>query len=125
MLSIDADERATPALAAEISRVLAIPTRPLRRGFRVPIRSVILGRRFAYSGTQHDLPLRLFRRDCGPVVGLVHETVELDGPAGTLEHALGHHTLPNVQVFLNKLDHYTTLEARGWRARRGGSGRAT
>ena len=58
--------------------MISDPANP-HRGFRVPIRSVILGRRFAYSGTQHDLPLRLFRRDCGRWVGLVHETVELDG----------------------------------------------
>jgi glycosyltransferase involved in cell wall biosynthesis len=111
VLSIDADERATPALEAEVRRVINDAANP-NRGFRVPIRSVILGRRFAYSGTQHDIPLRLFRRDCGRWVGLVHETVELDGPAGTLQNALGHHTLPNVEAFLGKLDHYTTLEAR-------------
>jgi glycosyltransferase involved in cell wall biosynthesis len=111
VLSIDADERATPALAEEVRRVTGEKA-GCQRGFRVPIRSVILGRPFAYSGTQHDLPLRLFRRDSGRWVGLVHETVELDGPCGTLENALAHHTLPNVQVFLGKLDHYTTLEAR-------------
>jgi glycosyltransferase involved in cell wall biosynthesis len=111
VLSIDADERATPALEVEVRRVISAPANPWR-GFRVPIRSVILGRPFAYSGTQHDLPLRLFRRDCGRWVGLVHETVELNGPSGTLRNALGHHTLPSVHAFLNKLDYYTTLEAR-------------
>jgi hypothetical protein len=45
-------------------------------------------------------------------VGLVHETVELTGDAGTLHRALGHVTIPNVEIFLEKLDHYTTLEAR-------------
>jgi glycosyltransferase involved in cell wall biosynthesis len=110
VLSIDADERVTPALADEIRRVISDPANPYR-GFRVPIRSVILGRRFAYSGTQHDVPLRLFRRDCGRWVGLVHETVELSGAAGALQNALGHRTIPNVGVFLKKLDHYTTLEA--------------
>jgi glycosyltransferase involved in cell wall biosynthesis len=110
VLSIDADERATPALAEEVRRVISDPASPFR-GFRVPIKSVILGRPFGYSGTQHDLPLRLFRRDCGRWVGLVHETVELEGPSGTLRSALVHHTLPNVRVFLDKLDHYTTLEA--------------
>ena len=111
VLSIDADERVTPALADEVRSVISDPDNPYR-GFRVPIRSVILGRRFAFSGTQHDLPLRLFRRDCGRWTGLVHETVELNGPSGTLQSALGHHTLPNVQVFLDKLDQYTTLEAQ-------------
>jgi glycosyltransferase involved in cell wall biosynthesis len=111
VLSIDADERATPDLAEEVRRVIGQASNR-ERGYRVPIRSVILGRRFGYSGTQHDLPLRLFRRDSGRWVGLVHETVELEGACGTLENALGHHTLPNVQAFLGKLDHYTTLEAR-------------
>jgi glycosyltransferase involved in cell wall biosynthesis len=111
VLSIDADERATPALAAEVRRLISDPANPCR-GFRVPIRSVILGRPFGYSGTQHDLPLRLFRRDSGRWVGLVHETVELDGRSGTIQNALGHHTLPSVKAFLDKLDHYTTLEAK-------------
>ena len=102
----------TPALAAEIRRVIADPANPYH-GFRVPIRSVILGRPFGFSGTQHDQPLRLFRRDSGRWTGLVHETVELNGTVGSLQNALGHHTLPNVQVFLHKLDHYTTLEAQG------------
>jgi len=112
VLSIDADERVTPALAAEIRRVISDPVAPYR-GYRVPIRSVILGRRFAFSGTQHDQPLRLFRRGSGRWAGLVHETVELRGRAGALENALGHHTLPDIRVFLNKLDQYTTLEAAG------------
>jgi glycosyltransferase involved in cell wall biosynthesis len=112
VLSIDADERVTPALAGEIRQVIANPAQPFL-GFRVPIRSVILGRPFAFSGTQHDLPLRLFRRGNGYWIGLVHETVELSGPAGTLENFLSHHTLPNVNVFLSKVNAYTTLEARG------------
>ena len=112
VLSVDADERVTPALADEIEPYLADPLNPYR-GFRVPIRSVILGRAFGFSGTQHDHPLRLFRRDSGQWIGLVHETVELNGPVGSLQSALRHHSLPNVQVFLHKLDHYTTLEAAG------------
>jgi glycosyltransferase involved in cell wall biosynthesis len=112
VLSIDADERVTPALAAEIRRVISDPAAPYR-GYRVPIRSIILGRRFAFSGTQHDRPLRLFRRDSGRWAGLVHETVELHGHVGSLQSALGHQSLPDIGVFLDKLDHYTTLEAAG------------
>ena len=92
--------------------MISDPANP-HAGFRVPIRSVILGRRFAFSGTQHDFPLRLFRRDCGRWTGLVHETVDLKGRCGSLQNALRHHTIPTVQVFLSKLDHYTTLEAAG------------
>jgi glycosyltransferase involved in cell wall biosynthesis len=112
VLSIDADERVTPELASEIQQVISDPTAKCR-GYRVPIQSVILGRPFAYSGTQHDHPLRLFRRDSGRWAGLVHETVQLDGGAGSLKNALGHHTLADIGVFLDKVDRYTTLEAAG------------
>ena len=110
VFAVDADERATPELADEIRRTLhAHPTGPA--GYRVPIRSVVLGRRFGHSGTQHDRPLRLFRRTLGRWVGTVHETVELRGEAGELREHLTHRTLPDMKTFLRKIDHYTTLEA--------------
>lgn len=109
IFAVDADERATPELAVEIRASIAGPDAP--DGFRVPIRSAILGRPFAHSGTQCDLPLRLFRRDRGRWVGRVHETVALDGDAGTLRSALRHETIPDIQTFLRKLDRYTSLEA--------------
>jgi glycosyltransferase involved in cell wall biosynthesis len=111
VLSIDADERVTPALADEIQRVLNDPTN-IHSGFHLPIQSVVLGRPFGYSGTQHDLPLRLFRRDRGRWTGLVHETVDLLGSAGRLNHPLTHRTLETISVFLAKIDRYTSLEAR-------------
>jgi glycosyltransferase involved in cell wall biosynthesis len=112
VLSVDADERITPGLAAEIRRIIAKRDAPYR-GYRVPIRSEILGRRFAFSGTQHDHPLRLFRRDSGRWVGLVHETVELRGPANIVGGELRHRTIPTMSVFLDKINQYTTLEAEG------------
>lgn len=111
VLSIDADERVTPALAAEIRSVL-LADGQTHSGFRVPIRSVILGRRFLYSGTQLDRPMRLFRRDKGRWAGDVHETVELEGSTGTLEHPLDHRTIPDLKVFLSKINQYTDLESR-------------
>jgi glycosyltransferase involved in cell wall biosynthesis len=112
ILSVDADERITPGLAGEIRRAIADRDAPCR-GYRVPIRSEILGRPFGFSGTQHDHPLRLFRRDSGRWVGLVHETVDLDGPAGQLSGELRHRTIPTMAAFLDKINRYTTLEAAG------------
>lgn len=112
VFAVDADERATPSLAAEIRALIADPAREFA-GHRVPIRSVVLGRRFRFSGTQHDRPLRLFRRDRGRWVGTVHETVDLQGEVGPLlENHLEHRTIPDMQTFLRKINHYTSLEAR-------------
>ena len=110
VLSIDADERVTPELAAEIRQALADRSHS-HAGFRVPIQSEVLGRPFRFSGTQQDLPLRLFRRGRGHWTGLVHETVAIDGTVGRMRHVLRHHTLADVRVFLSKIDHYTSLEA--------------
>ena len=110
IFAIDAAERATPDLAKEIRRLTSDPL-IAESGFRVPIRSMILGRPFSHSGTQHDRPLRLFRRGLGRWVGTVHETVELRGTVGQLTNALEHVTIPDMQTFLRKMNQYTTLEA--------------
>ncbi len=110
VFAIDADERATPELAAEIRRAISDPEQK-HVGFRVPIRSVVLGKRFKYSGTQNDRPLRLFKRGHGRWTGAVHETVNLEGTAGQLSNHLEHRTIPDMQTFLRKINEYTTLEA--------------
>ena len=110
VFAIDADERATPELAAEIRRVTSDPEARFT-GYRVPIRSIILGRPFGYSGTQNDRPLRLFRRGSGRWVGTVHETVDIEGRIGRLVGHLQHRTIPDMQTFLRKVNEYTTLEA--------------
>ncbi|QEH37675.1 SPBc2 prophage-derived glycosyltransferase SunS [Aquisphaera giovannonii] len=111
ILSIDADERVTPGLAGEIRRAIRDADSSGLVGFRLPIRSEILGRPFGYSGTQQDIPLRLFRRGLGAWTGQVHETVAISGPIGRMSGFLTHRTLPSMQAFLGKIDHYTTLEA--------------
>lgn len=110
VFAVDADERSSPEQAAEIRRCLARDD-AARVGYRVPIRSTVLGRPFRFSGTQHDQPLRLFRRDAGHWVGAVHETVAIVGGLGRLATPLEHTTIPDMATFLNKLNTYTSLEA--------------
>jgi glycosyltransferase involved in cell wall biosynthesis len=113
VLALDADERTTPDLAREIRRAMSSPV-PGIAGYRIPIRSRILGRRFRASGTQLDRPLRLFQREMGRWQGDVHETVDLKGGIGELQHHIDHRTLETMSVFLKKIEFYTTLEARRW-----------
>ena len=112
LLSIDADERPTKRLAAEIRTRIA---QSRHAAFRVPIRSRIFGRPFRHSGTQDDRPIRLFRRGAARWEGEVHERLRLAQSAarvGQLRAWLEHDTLPDLASFLQKMDRYTTLEAR-------------
>jgi glycosyltransferase involved in cell wall biosynthesis len=109
VLSIDADERPSPALLQELRERL-VGAR--YSGFRVPIRSRIFGRPLRFSGTQDDRPIRVFRRSGARWTGNVHERLEVRGRVGRFRGWLDHATLPTVSVFLAKMDRYTSLEAR-------------
>ncbi len=109
ILSIDADERPTPKLVAEIRRRIAT-TR--MSAFRVPIRSTIFGRPMRRCGTQDDRPVRLLRRDAARWHGMVHEVLQVEGSIGRLEHWLTHRTIEDLGIFLTKMHRYTRLQAK-------------
>jgi glycosyltransferase involved in cell wall biosynthesis len=109
VLSIDADERPTPRLVAEIRRA----TRNTRyAAYRIPIQSSIFGRTFRASGTQDDRPVRLVRRGAARWEGSVHERLRVSGRVGRLKSRLRHRTIPHLHAFLVKMHRYTALEAR-------------
>jgi glycosyltransferase involved in cell wall biosynthesis len=108
VLSIDADERPTPAFIAEVQECLA-DTR--HNAFHVPIRSSIFGRPFRFSGTQDDRPIRLMRRKTAHWEGDVHEVLRTTGSVGAMSGWLEHETLPDLPAFLAKMHRYTRLAA--------------
>jgi glycosyltransferase involved in cell wall biosynthesis len=121
---VDHDERATPALAAEIKQVVARggPGSPV--GYWVPRRNMIWGGWIRYGGWSPDYQLRLLKtgkvyfdenRD-------VHELAVLNGTAGHLCERLVHFNYDRLAQFLAKQELYSTLEAQrlrreGWTAR--------
>jgi glycosyltransferase involved in cell wall biosynthesis len=109
VLSIDADERPTAPLVKEIRGLIS---QSRHAAYRVPIRSRIFGKSFRYSGTQDDVPVRLFRRDKARWRGDVHEVLAVEGPVGRLRGHLEHDTLPDLASFLQKMHRYTSIEAR-------------
>jgi glycosyltransferase involved in cell wall biosynthesis len=109
ILSLDADERPTPEMIAEIRARVADPRFD---GYRVRIRSSIFGRLIRFSGTQDDRQVRLVRRGHARWQGEVHETLETVGPLGQLRSWLEHDPLPTLGVFLAKMHRYTTLAAK-------------
>ncbi len=112
VLSIDADERVTPALRDEI--VAAIARADSRfAGWDMPRRSSICGHFMAHSGWYPDRVTRLFRRGHGRFSDdAVHERVIVEGAVGHLRADLLHTTYPDIETMLRKLDRYSSDAAR-------------
>jgi glycosyltransferase involved in cell wall biosynthesis len=109
VMFIDADERPTPALAAEIRQRLPDCRQD---AFRLKIRSSVFGRRFRFSGTQDDRPVRLVRRDAAEWIGGVHTGLETPGPKGEMKGWIDHETMPDWATYWSKVQHYTSLDAQ-------------
>jgi glycosyltransferase involved in cell wall biosynthesis len=111
ILSIDADERATPTLADEVRRTLA--TEPAAAGYRVPRVAWHLGRWIRTTDWYPDPQLRLYdRRRASWPPKHVHESVAADGPVGRLAGELQHYAYRDLAHHHQTMDRYTTLAAR-------------
>jgi glycosyltransferase involved in cell wall biosynthesis len=111
ILSLDADERVTPALAGEIRSLLQ--REPAAAGYRVPRLTFHLGRWIRSTDWYPDYQLRLYDRRRGQWAGrYVHESVKTDGPVARLSNDLQHYAFRDVAHHLRAIDRYTSLAAR-------------
>jgi glycosyltransferase involved in cell wall biosynthesis len=110
ILSLDADERVSPELAAEIQHVL---TRPDAAGYRIPRVTFHLGRWIRSTDWYPDYQLRLYDRRRAAWQGrYVHESVRAEGPVARLRHELQHYAYRDLAHHVQTMDRYTTLAAR-------------
>lgn len=115
ILSIDADERVTPDLAAEIQAQLRAG--PAAAGYRISRVSNYLGRWVRSTDWYPDYHVRLYdRRAARWSEHTVHESIDCPGRVETLRGELLHYPYRNVSEHLAKIDRYTTLVAEQWRA---------
>ena len=111
IFSLDADERVTPALAAEIKTLAA--AEPPRPGYRMPRVSHYLGRWIRSTDWYPDHQLRLYDRRRARWVGrYVHESVQTEGEPGRLRGELQHYPYRDVSHHLRTIDRYSSLAAR-------------
>ncbi|HTB21126.1 MAG TPA: glycosyltransferase family 2 protein [bacterium] len=113
ILSVDADERVAPDLVRAVRALLA--GAPEKRGYRVRFVSNYFGRWLRYGGVYPDEHLNFFRREgarYGGTKGDVHERPDIADP-GRLAGHITHNAYPSMELALEKLDRYTTLEAAG------------
>ena len=114
VLSMDADERVTPELAAEIRGLLQ--QEPAARGYRVRRVSRYLGRWIRSTDWFPDYQLRLYDRRAGRWNGLrIHESFRLaSATPARLEGELQHYAYRDISHHLRKIDAYTSLIADQW-----------
>ena len=111
VLSIDADERVTPALRREIRDLLS--REPAARGYRVPRVTFHLGQWIRTTDWFPDDQLRLYDRRTSKWTGqYVHESVRVDGPVARLTHELQHYAYRDIAHHLQTIDRYSSLAAR-------------
>jgi glycosyltransferase involved in cell wall biosynthesis len=115
VLSMDADERVTPALAGEIRALMA--RGPDRRGYRIRRVSHYLGQWIRSTDWFPDYQLRLYDRRAGRWNELrIHESFTLkDGAPGTLDGEMEHYAYRDVTHHVQKINLYTTLVVDQWR----------
>jgi glycosyltransferase involved in cell wall biosynthesis len=109
VLSVDADERVSTALAREIERAIAAGSAD---GYEIPRLSSFVGREMRHSGWFPDHVLRLFRRGRARFSDdLVHERVICDGPVGRLTEHLAHDSVTRLEQAISRVDRYSTAGA--------------
>lgn len=110
IFSLDADERITPALAAEIRAV--VKDEPRMRAYRGPRVTYHLGRWIRTTDFYPDYQTRLYDRRSARWDGkYVHESVRVDGPVGRLQGELEHYSFRDLRDQLERINHYSTLSA--------------
>lgn len=114
LLFLDADEEITPELAREIQSLDYAAD-----GYRIPRRSLFLGKWMMHGSWGRDRVLRLFRRTRGTVKDrAIHEEVEIDGRVETLRGLLLHYSQDDFASIAKKFAAYIPLSAREIAARR-------
>lgn len=111
VLSLDADERVTPALQAEITSAMA---QSEVKAFTIPRSSSFCGQTIRHSGWTPDRVLRLFERGAARFSDdLVHEKVITDHAVGALSTPLLHESFRNFESVLDKVNRYSSAAAQG------------
>jgi glycosyltransferase involved in cell wall biosynthesis len=111
VLSIDADERVTPALAVEIRGVLTSGADAV--AYEIPRLSWYCGKFIHHAGWRPDHVLRLFPRLYAQFSqDLVHERVVTTLPCKQLQNDLLHYSYRDFSQVLAKVDAYSTASAK-------------
>ena len=109
ILSVDADERLSSELRAEIVSTLENPEFDV---YNFPRRSSYCGQHMNHSGWYPDRVTRLFRRGSAAFsTDIIHEKLISTRPVGKLRADMLHESFPDLEAVLNKVNRYSTAGA--------------
>lgn len=113
VLSIDADERVTPELAAEIAELLK--TKPTFKAYGIPRRNYIGDHWLRWGGEYPAQQVRLFlKNEFKYEEAEVHPRALMEGATGYLKGDLIHYSHRDLTDYLKSLNGHTSLEAKKW-----------
>ena len=112
ILWLDADERVTEGLAAEIRSIL-LEDDPGVAGYEIARRAYFCGKWIRHGGWYPSRVIRLFRKDRAKFSETrVHERLITGGPIARTRSDLIHYTDPDLTHYFAKFNSYTSLAAR-------------
>jgi len=110
ILFVDADERATPALAAEILSTITETEAEVL--WWIPRHNYIFGRLTMGAGWYPDYQARLLRRGRVHWERPVHEIAVADGPEGYLNNPLIHYNYRDLADFKSRQERYNQFDTK-------------
>jgi glycosyltransferase involved in cell wall biosynthesis len=120
VLALDADERVSPELRAEIGRIVGGQS-GAHAAYRVKFQNYYLGRELHHGPWGRDWHVRLFTRERRYICDRVHERLERIEDVGTLRGTIVHRPYRDLSHHVDKIVRYARwgaedLHARGRRA---------
>lgn len=115
ILQLDADERVSSALAAEIKKIISEQLSNPPSAYYLKRRNYFLGRWMNKGGMYPDPVIRLFQKGQASLPqASVHELMSVKGETAWLSEDLLHIADPNFARYLLRSNRYTTLQAEDW-----------
>ena len=113
ILIVDADERVTPALQAEILARMDEWKDGEPVAYEIPRKNFFYGQWVRHAGVYPDYQIRLFRQGSARYNDVpVHENLIVEGAIGKLSNPFEHYTERRIQDHFRKFGLYTTLAAQ-------------
>jgi glycosyltransferase involved in cell wall biosynthesis len=108
ILSLDADETASPGLVAAIK---TLPENPLFKSYNLPRKNKIFGKYITHTNWDPNGLIRLFDKNYCRWEGKIHEEIVTKGDTGRLYDCIYHDNYQDVEEFMTRQDRYSTIRA--------------